>query len=178
MKAYRSLYNLFYKPLHRFSKSFVRSDEVAEEIVSDVFVKLWDIRARLVEIRHLKVYLFIIAKNFSLNHLVRQRNIPVVSLDAADIDAVLTQPDPETACVSNDLVLQIKAELNKLPPQARIIFQLVREDGFSYKDAAAILGISPLTVRNQLAIAVRKIAATFPAYLYPAIYRRDLFSKS
>ena len=64
MKAYEQLYALLYDGLHRFSFAFVKSREAAEEIVSDVFIKLWQIRGRLMEIDNLKVYLYTIARNF------------------------------------------------------------------------------------------------------------------
>jgi DNA-binding CsgD family transcriptional regulator len=54
----------------------------------------------------------------------------------------------------------------------------VKEDGMKYKEVAAVLHISPLTVRNQLAIATKKIGDMLPAYLQQGLYRPDKFSKS
>ncbi|HEY6899983.1 MAG TPA: sigma factor, partial [Puia sp.] len=67
MKAYTQLYELLSGGLLRFSYSLVKSHETAEEIVSDVFIKVWQIRDKLLEIENLTVYLYTIAKNFSLN---------------------------------------------------------------------------------------------------------------
>ncbi len=64
MKAYESLYTLLSPQLANFCFSFVKSRETAEEIVSDVFIKLWQIRNKLTEISNLKVYLYTIARNF------------------------------------------------------------------------------------------------------------------
>jgi RNA polymerase sigma-70 factor (ECF subfamily) len=50
--------------------------------------------------------------------------------------------------------------VQQLPPQCRLIFQLVREEGLRYKEVAAVLDVSPYTVRNQLAIAMQKIGET------------------
>ncbi|OQP63245.1 hypothetical protein A3860_25485 [Niastella vici] len=58
MQAYQAIYDLFYHNLHRFCYSFVKSPEIAEEIVSEVFIKLWQIRNKLMEIGNLKVYLY------------------------------------------------------------------------------------------------------------------------
>jgi DNA-directed RNA polymerase specialized sigma24 family protein len=71
MKAYRKLFDTFYLPLKRFSYSLVKSNEAAEEIVSDVFIKVWQIRNKLEEIENCKVYIFTIAKNFSLNYITK-----------------------------------------------------------------------------------------------------------
>lgn len=167
MKAYARLYELLFGRLHRFSNAFVKSDEAAEEIVSDVFIKLWQIRDRLTEIANLKVYLYTITRNFSYNYLTRHYKKVVLSLDEADPAVLVTLDDPETLCISADMVEKIQEAIARLPPQCRIIFQLVREEGMRYKEVAEVLHLSTLTVRNQIAIATRKIAALLPPALVP-----------
>ena len=162
MKAYKELYYMLFDPLHRFSYSFVKSNEAAEEIVSDVFIKIWEIRTRLTEIENLKVYIYTITKNFSINYIHKNyKNVPL-SIDEMDIDPQVGLENPEQLYISAELIGRIRQSIQQLPPQCRIIFQLVKEDGLKYKEVASILHISPLTVRNQLAIAVRKIAAALP----------------
>jgi RNA polymerase sigma-70 factor (family 1) len=171
MKAYEELYQLMFDHLHQFSFSIVKSNEAAEEIVSDVFIKIWQIRGRLGEIDNLKVYLFTIAKNFSINYIHKNyKNIPY-SIDEMDIDPVIGIGNPEELYISAEMINRIRQAIRDLPPQCRLIFQLVKEDGLKYKEAAAILNISVLTVRNQLAIAIRKIAAVLPAYAHAPINR-------
>ncbi|WP_081163857.1 RNA polymerase sigma-70 factor [Niastella populi] len=163
MQAYHALYDLFFTNLHRFCFSFVKSSEAAEEIVSDVFIKLWQIRNKLMEIANLKVYLYQIAKNFCLNYITRHFKNPVARLDEIDIEAVISLDNPEELCISADIINTIQQTIKQLPPQCRLIFQMVKEDGMRYKEVADILHISVLTVRNQVAIAVKKIADTLPA---------------
>lgn len=158
MKAYRQLYDLLYERLFWFSFSFVKSREAAEEIVSDVFIKLWTMRSQLLTVDNLSVFLYIIAKNFSLNYITRHYKYPQVSLDELPLE-VDTTIDPEELYISSEMVNRIKEAVNHLPGQCKLIFQLVREDGLKYKEVAAILQLSELTVRNQLAIALKKIAA-------------------
>ena len=171
MKAYEQLYALLFDRLHRFSNAFVKSNEAAEEIVSDVFIKLWQIRTQLADIRNLKVYLYTITRNFSYNYLTRHYKKVVLSLDDADPDALVALDDPETLCISADLVEKIRTAIRQLPPQCRIIFQLVREEGLQYKEVAEVLHVSPLTVRNQVAIATRKIAAMLPPVIASSVTR-------
>jgi RNA polymerase sigma-70 factor (ECF subfamily) len=153
--------------LHRFSYAFVKSNEAAEEIVSDVFVKLWQIRNRLMEIENLKQYLYIITKNFSLNYIAKNYKHPVTTLDSIDLEAIIQIRSPEEICISADMVSKIRQVIQSLSPRCRIIFQLVKEEDLKYKEVAAILGISVFTVRNQVAIAIRKIGETLPGYLRP-----------
>lgn len=157
MKAYKRLYELLSEGLYRFSYSMVRSAEVAEEIVSDVFIKLWQIRSKLTEIDNLRVYLYTIARNFSLNYLTRNAENRVIGLDSPEAGSLVDGNSPADICISTDLTNQIRRIIQQLPPQCRLIFQLVREEGLKYKEVAAILELSPFTVRNQLAIAVQKI---------------------
>jgi len=162
IKAYEKLYQLMFEPLRRFSLSIVKSEESAEEIVSDVFIKLWQIRGKLPEIGNLKVYLFTIAKNFSINYIHQNyKNVPC-SLEEMHIEPQITMANPEELCISAETIKKLYQIIRELPPQCRLIFQLVKENGLKYKEVAEILGISSLTVRNQLAIAIRKIAAALP----------------
>ena len=163
MKAYKELYYMLFDQLHRFSYSFVKSNEAAEEIVSDVFIKIWEIRARLTDIDNLKVYIYTITKNFSINYIHRNYKNVALSIDEMDIEPQVNVGNPEELFISAEILSRIREGIRQLPPQCRLIFQLVKEDGLKYKEVASILHISPLTVRNQLAIAIRKIAASFPA---------------
>jgi len=165
LQAYHALYNLFFNNLKRFCYSFVKSSETAEEIVSDVFIKVWQIRNKLTEIDNLKVYLYSIAKNFCLNYITRHFKNPVVSLDEMDIEAVISLDNPEELCISADILHTIQQTIRQLPPQCRLIFQMVKEDGMRYKEVADVLNISVLTVRNQVAIATKKVAETLPQKL-------------
>jgi len=178
IKAYSQLYELLFDGLHRLSYSMVKSKEVAEEIVSDVFIKLWQIRNKIMEINNLRVYLYTVTKNLSLNYVSRNCKNVTVSLDSIDLEAIVEVSEPADQCISADMVTLIRRVIDKLPPQCKLIFQLVKEEGLKYKEVAAILNISPLTVRNQITIAVRIIGETLPAYLRAGLHFENKFSPS
>jgi len=165
MKAYQALYEMLFRKLKNYCFSYVKSDEAAEELVSDVFIKIWQIRNRLPEIDNLKLYLYTIAKNFSLNYITKNYKHPVTRLEDMNIEPVISFGNPEELCISADIVHQIRLCICTLPPQCRLIFQMVKEDGFTYKEVATHLNISVLTVRNQVFIATRKIAEIIPGYI-------------
>lgn len=169
MKAYEALYELLSPQLVNFCFSFVKSRESAEEIVSDVFIKLWQIRNKVSDIGNLKVYLYTIARNFCLNYITRHFKNPVVNIDGIDFEPVLSLGNPEDLCIGAEVLQRIQKCIRELPPQCRIVFQLVKEDGMTYKEAADILNISSLTVRNQVFIASRKIAALIPDYIHSRV---------
>lgn len=178
IKAYKELYYQLFDGLHRFSFSMVKSREVAEEIVSDVFIKIWQMRGRLSEIENLRVYLYTITKNFSINYIQRNYKNAPVSIEDIDVEPVVDFSNPEELCISAEMVNTIKLAILQLPPQCRLVFQLVKEDGLKYKEAAAVLNLSVLTVRNQLGIAVRKIAEILPSYIHTGMPSVKVFSAS
>jgi len=178
MKAYEALYYQLFDGLYRFSFSFVKSKEPAEEIVSDVFIKVWQMRSRLTEINNLKVYLYTVTKNFSINYIHRNFKNASLSIDEMEIEPVIEINNPEELFISAEVVNSIRKAILELPPQCKLIFQLVKEDGLKYKEAAAVMNISVLTVRNQLSIAIRKIAASLPPHVQSAIPSITGFSAS
>ena len=157
MRAYKELYMLLFDGLHRFSFSLVKSREGAEEIVSDVFIKLWQIRSQLLHIENLKAYLYTTARNFSLNYIEKNARNPVSQLNDIDIETVIEFNSPEDLFISNETIKGIEQVVQTLPTQCKIVFQLVKEEGLKYKEVAAILNISVFTVRNQMSIATKKI---------------------
>lgn len=165
MKAYRSLCDLFYHRLYRTAFAFVKSKEPTEEIVSDVFIKVWQMRVKLAEIENLSVYLYTVTKNLCLKYITRQYKNPVTSLEEISFETTIDFNTPEELCISAEIMKRIRTALNELPPKCRLILQLVKEDGLRYKEVAAILNISELTVRNQLVIAVKKLSKVLPVYL-------------
>src|SRR4030095_3888383 len=71
--AYKQLFELYYAPLSQFSYSITRSREIAEEIVSDVFLKIWMKRKSLLKIHNKHLYLYICTKNHSINRLIKEK---------------------------------------------------------------------------------------------------------
>jgi len=163
MKAYESLYKLLFNGVFRFAYSFVKSKEAAEEIVSDSFIKIWELGTKLAEIDNVKAYLFTITKNNSLNYITRNYKQIQLNIDDLEFDDVIVWEDPEEIFLSGEAVNRIKSAIKELPPQCRIIFQLVKIEGLSYQETATALGISLSTVRNQMSIGLRKMTESLPA---------------
>ena len=107
MKAYESLYKLLFPTLFHFSHSFVKSREAAEEIVSDVFIKIWELGTKLAEVDNLKAYLFKITKNCSLNYITRHYKHIQLSIDDLAFDDVIVWEDPEDILLSGEAVKRI-----------------------------------------------------------------------
>lgn len=154
--AYKQLFALFYKSLQQFAVSFVRSPEVAEEIVSDVFIKVWKKRAGLPRINNLKLYLFISTKNGALNYLRSQKKV-FLQPEQYLVQLQSIYFNPEKLMLTAEMMNRVQKAINDLPPRCQLIFKLIKEDGLKYREVAELLQLSIKTIENQMAIALRKI---------------------
>ena len=157
--AYKKLFFCFFLPLKSFSFSIIKSKEIAEEVVSDIFIEIWAKRKQLLEIEDLKMYLYISIRNASLRRLQQKQKTSVLSLDDLDVEFASADPDAETYLITNELAIKIDSAIESLPPQCKIIFKLAKQDGLKYKEIAQLLNISVKTIDNQLSTALKKIAS-------------------
>jgi RNA polymerase sigma-70 factor (family 1) len=157
--GFKEFYHMQFFKLYQFAFSFVHSKEIAEEIVNDVFLSLWQKRNTLNTINNIQVYLFVLVKNASLNHLRKNRMPMPVSVDDLCVDHFPLVADPELLVTQRELQKQIREAIEQLPARCRLVFKLVKEDGLSYKEVASILDLSVKTIDSQLCIALKKLAA-------------------
>lgn len=155
--AYKELFRRFQPLLRQFAYSICHSREGAEEIVSDVFIRVWAKRKTIDHIQNLKLYLYIATRNVSLNYARAEQKFQTLQLDALKVDFVAIAADPQQMLVNTELKQRIQYLVNELPTQCKIIFKLVKEDGLKQREVAELLHLQPKTVENQLAIAVKKI---------------------
>ncbi|HUQ67529.1 MAG TPA: RNA polymerase sigma-70 factor [Flavitalea sp.] len=156
--AYKEVFFTYYTPLLRFASTFVGDRQSAEEIVSDVMMKIWEKRKDLPSISNLRVYLYISTKNTSLNYLAKQKRVEIVSIEHLNLDFACNSLNPEQLMITAEMMRHINNAINTLPPRCKLVFKLVKEDCLPYKEVADILDISIKTIDNQLAIALRKIS--------------------
>jgi RNA polymerase sigma-70 factor (family 1) len=159
-QAYKELFTSLYSYLFRFAKTLLKSRESAEEVVSDVFIKVWERRRELEKIDNLKVYLYVSTRNIAYNYLDKQKRNLTNSIDDFETEFTSIYFDPEQLLVTADMLALIQKAIDQLPPKCKMIFKLAKEDGLKYREAAEVLNISIKTVENQLAIALQKIGAT------------------
>jgi len=157
--AYRQLFIQFYNKLSRFVMGFTKNKELTEEIASDVFINIWRRRKNIGEIKNLKLYLYVSAKNITFNYLKKLHRENLTDLDAVEIEPEDPFADPGAAMITREMNLKLKKAINALPPRCKLIYTLIKEDGLTYKQTAQLLGISESTVDNQISIALKKISS-------------------
>lgn len=155
-QAYEELFHYFYPSLYQFALSFVKTGQLAEEVVSDVFIRIWQKRTALGRIRDLKLYLFISTKNTSLNYLRQQKRDSLLP-DDYRVQLRSVYFDPEELLITAEMINRVQQAVNQLPPRCQLIFKLIKDDGLRYKEVAGLLNLSLKTIENQMTLALRKI---------------------
>ena len=147
-QAFRGFYDLTYDRLFRIAYYYVKREEWAQEIVLDVFMRLWDQRKKLPEINNIEDYCFILTKNASLNYLEKEaKHMPQSSGQLSE--STSHTDSPEETLISDELFARYVKALDRyrtLPGR----FIRIREEKQSYAQVADELGISVKTVDAQL----------------------------
>lgn len=176
-QAFRQLYESLFFRLYQFAFAYVHVKENAEEIVNDVFLGLWQKRGTLDTISNINVFLYVSVKNASLNYLRKNNKVTPISIDDLAVHHLRVTSNPETLLVTHELQACVQTAIEQLPPRCRLIFKMIKEDGLSYKETAAILDISTKTVDAQLCLALKKLAQrllpTWTEYQSSAILQKD-----
>ena len=153
--AFNELFERYGKRLYHFSKGYLKSSENAEEIVQEVFMKIWDNRVELSEQKSLEAYLFTIARNGILN-TIRKSKSEQAYLNYAKINPgknILLDEELNF----NELDKAYRQVIEKLSPKRKEIFLLSREKSLSNAEIADKMNISVKTVENQMTSAISEI---------------------
>jgi RNA polymerase sigma-70 factor (ECF subfamily) len=162
-KSFSDFFNHYYPKLLRFSYYILGSELMAEEAVSDVFVKVWKNRSRIIEVDNLDFYLFTAVRNQSLSYL-KKRGIDFTGISDSGAFSFIDRVNPESELLDRELLDKVNDAIHSLPAQCQLIFKLSRDEGFKYAEVAQILGISKSTVKNQMTLALKKIRASLADY--------------
>ena len=151
--AFTALYKQYWKQVYNFSRLYLTSADAAEEVVQEVFIKIWETREFLREDDHFKGLLFIITRNLIFNRYRKNVNEEFYKVTVL---AALEEPyDVEEEIDAHNLKEYIDRLIDELPPRRREIFNLSRKGQKSYKEIALLLDISEKTVENQISEALK-----------------------
>ena len=154
-EAFSSLFREYYEQLYLFAGRFVKDPQSAENIVQDVFVRLWEQRTKLVITSNVKSYLFTAVKNHSLNHIKREKRL--VTIDEQLDIAKNCIGSPEDEFIRNESFLSVQKAIDSLPEKCRMIYLMKRYDDLSYIEIGEILGITVNTIKTQMKRAIKTL---------------------
>lgn len=164
----KEIFRLFYSGLCSYATTFVKVPDLAEEIVQETFIKLWETRALMKVEISIKAYIFRSVHNNCINYLknsevLRRQSKRMTEEIIYHNKVALGNFSPAILddLISEELEIKLHNTLNELPPQARKIFMMSRFDQLSYDEIAADLGISVNTVKTQMKRVLAKLRIIF-----------------
>lgn len=154
--AFRTIYDRYQKRIYTFAIKLIKSNELAEEIVQETFLKLWLMGDPLNNITNLEGYLVMIARNKVIDQI--RINEQQIRLKARpELRPAEEHNETEEGILLRDARSLIDETLKSLPRQQRQVYQLCHLEGLKYEEAAEKLHISPLTVKSHMQQALRAL---------------------
>ncbi len=161
--AFSALFEFYSKKVYGYALSVLQSEHAAEEIVQDVFLKLWLKREYLTEVENFGGFLRVLARNETFT-VLKQIATTKKLHHAAGIHLTELTSDTENTVEFRETSKILEAAIQKLPPQQKLVYSLCKLEGLKHKDVAERLNISPLTVKTHLQEAVKSIRKYLTMY--------------
>jgi RNA polymerase sigma-70 factor (ECF subfamily) len=156
VNAFTEIFNFYEPRLYPFVLKMTKSETIAEEVVQEVFIKLWTNRESATLIEDPKRYIFRMASNQTISHLrskARQSRLTKAIALTNDDESRVTEETLEL----KEVQALVNEAVEKLPTQRKLIYKLSRQQGLKNDEIAEQLGLSISTVKNQLTEALRTI---------------------
>ena len=162
-ESFNKIFRSFYKPLMRFCIRFVADEDVAAEIVQDLFVKLWTGREKLKITSSFDSYLMSSVRNAAYTYINTQRlhNEAHKMVYTGESD----ETDPSDQLQSNNLEESYRKVLATMPEKRREVFLASRFDGLKYAEIAEKFNLSQKTVEAHMVAAIKQLREGLKEYL-------------
>jgi RNA polymerase sigma-70 factor (ECF subfamily) len=168
-EAFRLMFDEVGPKIYAFALSYLKNEFEAEELLQEVFLKLWEVRSSLDSSRNLKSFLFKICINL-IYDFIRRKNIEQVYLDYSEKNNPSSGDNTWHEVIYNDMLNNLQQLIAAMPEQRQRIFRMSKEDGLSNEEIADRLNLSKRTVENQLYRAVSFLKEKFNTGSIPAFF--------
>lgn len=172
VKGLDVLFHAVYPHLCAYANKFLNDIDEAEEVVQEVFYKLWKNREQLDETQSIKAYLFTAVRNGCFKYLEHQKVKDKYKglLEYVYKSSALQDNSAHEDLVAGELEEEFNKALDQLPEQCRRIFEMSRFEGYKYNEIADKLKISPKTVETQMSRALHKIRLSLRDYILMLVF--------
>ncbi|VAW24579.1 hypothetical protein MNBD_BACTEROID01-1170 [hydrothermal vent metagenome] len=170
-KAFELIFKAYYKRLCSYAITFLHQKETTEDLVKDMFLRMWEKRGEFNITTSLSGYLFKSTRNACLNYLSREKeknrliSDNEINLANLHVDQHSGHDYPVANLIEQELEVKIRGEVDKLPQQCKEIFKLSRFEDLSHRQIAKQLNISENTVKVQIYRALSKLRVALKPYL-------------
>ncbi len=151
--AFEALFRLHYRALCAFAMQYVKDSDQAEDLVQDLFFRLWMDREKLQITTSVKSYLFASVRNRSLSLLKTKGRVRSLNEESDEREDEATRSEDEHA----QRIARVQDAIDRLPEERRKVFKLSRYEGLKYHEIADRMGISVKTVENQMGKALKTL---------------------
>jgi RNA polymerase sigma-70 factor (ECF subfamily) len=152
--AFACLYESYYQQVYNFASLYIRYKEDVEEVVQEVFIKLWNVHETIDLKRSFSGFLFIVTRNIIFNN--NRKKVNEETYRATVLNALENETyDIEGIIDAKNMMEYIDMLIDKMPERRKKIFKLSRKKHKSYKEIASQLNISEKTVENQISAALK-----------------------
>jgi len=152
-EAFAAVYRRYCDSVYLCSRRLCGDDDLASDLTQEVFKSLWDYRSQLTDARHLRSYIFFMARCHFLDHLRKVRTVQNAEEELALLSEP-SEPSIELAIVTEEAFAELEAALRLLSPQRKLVMQLRFFEGLDIRTIAQQLDIAPQTVRNHISQAI------------------------
>jgi RNA polymerase sigma-70 factor (ECF subfamily) len=156
--AFQLLFDRYHSLVYRMAMMYVKSPALAEDIVQDVFLKLWFQRKSLLQLSSLESWICILTRNFTINCLKKLAHEWTARGKWANEHAAF-ESDTDYRIRNAQYKALLSQAIEQLPPQQQKVYQLAKEKGLSYEAIGSQLSLSPLTVKTHMSRALAAIRA-------------------
>lgn len=156
--AYSIFFKQYWTQVYNIGLHFTKSPEQSKDLAQDVFIKIWNTRDRLAEVRNFSSYLYTITRN-ELHDKLRKQVFVDSNREALMNYFNIPEASPHELIVKKEERSILLHAVNELPPQLREVFKLSRFEGLSHAEIAKQLNITPTSSRIYMAralVAIRK----------------------
>ena len=153
-KALDELYNYYYPRLYAFAKKFLKVEDDINDILQEVFIKIWENRRNIKDVETFNAYIFTITKNTVITYFREKTKLTAFESrlkEMATTEGYFIDDSTEY----KDIKEKVEHFIEQLPEKRKLIFKLSREQGLSHKEIAFQLDISVKTVEDHIMHAIR-----------------------
>jgi RNA polymerase sigma factor (sigma-70 family) len=143
--------------LYRFASGILKDSYEAEDVVQDIFLKLWNMRDKMEEIKNINAFAYKMTRNICLDKLKGRRMQYYDSTGKGIPEPEVNDPDPESLAEMRDSAERIKNLISNLPEQQKSIIHMRDVDGYSYEEISEIMDMEINAIRVTLSRARRSV---------------------
>ncbi|WP_437918080.1 RNA polymerase sigma factor [Sphingobacterium sp. LRF_L2] len=157
--AFKSLFDTYRPNIYTTALRVTNNEWMAEDIVQDTFVKVWINRHLLHSLDNFEAWLYVLAKNITLNIIKKQDSYKAYAQEEARAALIRVYPEADYLVQDKEFQRMLQEAVDRLPPKQKETYRLIREQYLKRDEAANILHVSPETVKWNLDQAMKSIRA-------------------